>query len=86
MNKFSEGEWKRTGLVVTVCDKGIIAKCPTPQAGGVFECADNAKLIAAAPKLLKACEIAVLAMTHEPINPDDIKFIQAAIVAAEEIE
>ena len=42
----------------------------------------NAKLIAAAPDLLSACEVAVLALTHEPINPDDIEFIKAAIAKA----
>ncbi len=43
----------------------------------------NARLIAAAPVLLEACQIAVLALTHEPINPDDIKVIRQAIAKAE---
>ena len=42
----------------------------------------NAYLIAAAPELLAACEIAILALTHEPINPKDIEFIQQAITKA----
>ena len=33
--------------------------------------------------LVKACEVAVLALTHKPINPDDIEFIEAAIAKAE---
>lgn len=41
------------------------------------------KLEAAAPDLLDACKIAILALTHEPINPKDIKFIQQAITKAE---
>ena len=32
--------------------------------------------------LLSACEVAVLALTHEPINPDDIEFIKKAIAEA----
>lgn len=32
--------------------------------------------------LLAACEVAVLAMTHEPINPADVVFVGAAIAAA----
>ena len=32
--------------------------------------------------LVKACEVAVLALTHEPINPGDIEFIKAAIAKA----
>ena len=35
------------------------------------------------PDLLAACKVAVLALTHEPINPDDIKFIEDAITKAE---
>ena len=42
----------------------------------------NAKLIAAAPDLLTACEVAVLALTFEPINPEDIEFIKKAIAEA----
>jgi len=43
----------------------------------------NAKLIAAAPELLEACKVALLAMTHEPINQNDIKFVEAVITKAE---
>jgi len=49
----------------------------------------NRQLIESAPKiieqrdkLLTACEVAVLALTHEPVNPDDIEFIKAAIAKA----
>lgn len=37
----------------------------------------------AAPKLLEACKIALLALTHKPINPDDIAYIKSAIAKAE---
>jgi len=30
-------------------------------------------------ELLKACEVAALAMTRELVNPDDIAFVEAAI-------
>lgn len=31
------------------------------------------------PELLTACEVAVLALTHTPVNPKDIKTIKKAI-------
>ncbi len=36
----------------------------------------------AAPDLLEACKVAVLALTHDPINPKDVEFVQAAIAKA----
>ncbi len=57
---------------------------------GLYISEANAHLISAAPEtkrqrdaLLAACRVAVLAMTHEPINPDDVKFIKQAIEQAE---
>ena len=47
------------------------------------ECKANARLIAAAPALLGACEVALLAMTHEPLNPEDVEVVKAAIAATE---
>ena len=35
------------------------------------------------PDLLEACEVAILALTHQPINQKDIEFIQQAIAKAE---
>ena len=50
----------------------------------------NAELFVKAPQtkqqrdeLLEACKIAILALTHTPINPDDIAFIQQAIASVE---
>ena len=39
-------------------------------------------LCKAAPELLEACKVAVLALTHEPIHPGDIEFVKAAIAKA----
>jgi len=41
-------EWKQKGHSV-ICQRGIIAQCPTPQQGGTFACQQNAALIADAP-------------------------------------
>lgn len=42
----------------------------------------NISEVFAAPDLLAACEIAILTLTHEPINPEDIEFIAQAIAKA----
>jgi len=47
--KWTPGPWNRNGLTISKHGRGIIAKCPTPQSGGVFECSFNARLITAAP-------------------------------------
>lgn len=41
------------------------------------------RLNLAAPALRTACEVAVLALTHRPINPKDIDFIKQAIAKTE---
>lgn len=41
------------------------------------------KLEAATPDLLEACKVAILALTHEPINLEDVEFIKHAITKAE---
>lgn len=51
---YSQGTWENKGLEVIIYGKGIIAKCLTPQNGGVFECSANAHLITAAPLMHKA--------------------------------
>jgi len=48
--------WEQKGLEITAFGRGIIATCPTPKNGGVFECTANAKLISAAPDLLQALQ------------------------------
>ncbi len=34
-------------------------------------------------RLLETCRVAVLALTHLPVNPDDVQFIQRAIKQVE---
>ena len=46
----------------------------------------HTRLIAAAPDLLVACEVAILAMEHRPINPQDIEFIKTAVAKVEKGE
>ena len=50
------GPWAVSGLRVVVRDRGIIASVPSPANGGVFECMNNAALLAAAPDLLAEVE------------------------------
>lgn len=44
--KHTKQPWEAVGLYVRQAKKGIIAHCPIPQHGGVFECMDNAQKIA----------------------------------------
>jgi hypothetical protein len=46
------GEWRRKGLGVAT-SQGIIANCPVPQDGGVFNRETNATLIALTPTLAR---------------------------------
>lgn len=51
------GPWKKEGL--TICtSQGDIARIPVPNDGGVFDCQENACLIAAAPDMLDALKAA----------------------------
>lgn len=49
--KHTPGPWEQDGNQVR-STRGIIAICPVPQKGGVFDCNDNARLIAAALDML----------------------------------
>jgi hypothetical protein len=51
---FTPETWRYESGEVIVSGRGCIARIPTPQAGGVFECVANGKLIAAAPELYDA--------------------------------
>ncbi len=59
----TRGPWDRDGLIISKFGRGVVARVPTPQGDGVFQCSDNARLIAAAPELLKALQ--ALAKRHE---------------------
>ncbi len=58
----------------------------------IADCGESKKAKANAEHLVKcwnshaalrtACEVAVLALTHKPINPDDVAFVKAAIAKA----
>lgn len=58
MNEHSPSSWHADGLTVR-CTNGIVAKAILPQHGGCFAAMDNAALMAAAPDLLEAAEMAV---------------------------
>jgi hypothetical protein len=57
--KFTTETWRYESGEVTVSGRGCIARIPSPQAGGVFECVANGKLAAAAPDLYAALEDAI---------------------------
>ncbi|KKN22355.1 hypothetical protein LCGC14_0916210 [marine sediment metagenome] len=85
MSGHTKGKWRRKNRNVFVMHDKIrifIASVFKCMPGGKAESDANAKLIAAAPDLLTACEVAVLALTFEPINPEDIEFIKKAIAEA----
>ncbi len=67
--------------------KGVIANCPLPQAGGVFEVSANARLIAAAPEMLEALIVAKSSLETLGIDgwseaPHLLQIIRAAIAKA----
>ena len=90
----TEGEWvviDSGGRVMlkAVGKPQIICTLETMPLKITREIKANARLIAAAPKikrqrdeLLAACEVAVLALTHKPINPKDMAFIEQTITNA----
>jgi len=48
-----------------------------------LECEANARLIAAAPELLRACQmVAEIAVAWQPLTPGDITEVKAAIAKA----
>ncbi len=49
--------WEADGLSITARGRGTIARCPRPQDGGVMECMANARMLAAAPKLVEAVAV-----------------------------
>lgn len=74
--KWTPGPWKKDGLRVAKFSRGVIAECPLPKNGGVFECVANSRLIAAAPELYEALSECMLHL------PDFAKNDQPAIVKA----
>lgn len=66
---WTDGEWNLAWGLVTVLGRGVIAACPVPQCGGVFECSANGRLIAAAPELFEALEL--LADYFRQLVPSD---------------
>jgi hypothetical protein len=67
--KFTTETWRYESGEVTVSGRGCIARIPTPQAGGVFECVANGKLAAAAPELYAELDAMVaLFMNRYPVK------------------
>ena len=52
-SKSTPGPWVQVGLRIIVRGRGTIATIPTPSTDGVFDCSENARLIAKAPLLPK---------------------------------
>ncbi len=84
--KHTPGKWIAGGLTVR-SDNGIICICPTPQAGGTFDCSQNTTLIAAAPEMYEALKSINewLLDCGEPIERRDLwntEFLKAHDLAA----
>ncbi len=54
MAEYTKGKWEIDGDKIKMFGHGIIAICPSPQDGGVFEVVNNKHLIAAAPAMYEA--------------------------------
>src|SRR3990167_9577779 len=66
--KFTPGFWQTDGLSVKAFGRGTIAKCTIPHDEGVFEYAYNVHLIAAAPELYEALDLAQSTLQSIIIN------------------
>lgn len=87
MSKHTPGPWQRDGLSISAPQRGVVARCPTVKNGGVFDCSDNAHLIAAAPDLLEALkeclpDLEHYASTHGPGPDRRLEQARAAIAKA----
>lgn len=94
MANFTHEEWTRQGFVITAEGRGIVASIPLPQNGGVFDCDANVCLIAAAPEIYGALQLArtyVEAMhlniasamgNHRTVIAPDLAKIDAALAKA----
>jgi len=70
---YTKGEWKINGTEIKVFGRGTVAKCPSPNNGGVMEFLPNIHLISAAPDMYEALKLLAsnVAMFHltEPGMP-----------------
>lgn len=89
MSEYTKGKWEATiiGDVVYIvaAHKEIAIICIKPDAGHLYkpiEMEANARLIAAAPTLLEACEFA--AKPEAPFSTDQLTFANRMIQAIEE--
>lgn len=81
---YTKGDWKKDGLKVSQTGAGIIAICPTPQDGGVFQCVANAHLIASAPLLYEALKLTFLDLcVNGRITESTEQVIKQALARAE---
>ena len=87
MAEFTKEDWQKKGNVIVAFGKGEIARCPSPQNGGVLEFAANAHLIAAAPKMFLALKrILPYAKGNPVIFEPDIEEAEQALALAENKE
>jgi hypothetical protein len=83
MNKHTPGPWKMdSGQVVRVSDGAVIANMDRSEEAskaGIYpvERDDNARLIAAAPELLEACNSALVELAALVANPSTPDFMPA---------
>lgn len=86
-NQHTPGPWRQEGLSIRT-QQGVIAICPPPSTIGTFDCAANARLIAAAPELLAALErisnSLQLVLTTRAMRPKDRTMCQGIINECEE--
>ena len=85
MTWYTPGPWKSDGLRVSAEDRGTIAQVLTPQQGGTFDAAANARLIAAAPNLytaLEALESACRNVRNTEAQLDSLALARAALARA----
>lgn len=77
------GEWEPRGLWVDAHGRGIIAKSPSPQNDGTFECSANARHIATfspplALALVECAEALAMVLQHGRIDDSEARMNQVA--------
>jgi hypothetical protein len=84
--EYTKGVWKNVHGDITVYGRGVIARIPTPQDDGVFECAINRRLIMASPDMYEALKLLADDLKHDNgtcILEDTQLIIQKALAKAE---
>lgn len=81
--KHTPEPWIREGSRIVATGRGVIAQCPRPNDGGVFEFTANIKLLEAAPDMLAALKEARSLLAGELVGVEWKRACYAFIARAD---